>query len=126
MKVLRWIVLAVGFAIGGLLIGYPYLNEAVYTHTANTVIQSFLEQVEAEQEAVSDNTTAPPSTIYPELLEAMLVYALDYLASCHSQCSSPAAYAIAVLYNAPDEAASYWDRKVANDLYSDRRQWSVA
>ena len=53
-------------------------------------------------------------------------YALDYLASCHSQCSSPAAYAIAVLYNAPDEAASYWDRKVANDLYSDRRQWSVA
>ena len=53
-------------------------------------------------------------------------YALEYLANCQGQCSSPAAYAIAVLYNAPDEAVSYWDRKIANDLYSNRRQWSVA
>ena len=92
MKVLRWIVLAVGFALGGLLIGYPYLHEAVYTHTANTVIQSFLEQVEAEQEAVSDNTTAPPSTIYPELLEAMLVYNQTLIENGQSSLSSPAAY----------------------------------
>ena len=53
-------------------------------------------------------------------------YALYYLENCPSPCSSPAAYAIAVLYNAPDEAQSYWDRKVANDLYSSKRQRVVA
>ena len=91
MKALRWFVLAVGFAIGGLLIGYPYLNEAVYTHTANTVIQSFREQVEAEQETAVIGTDLP-GVIYPELLQAMLDYNQSLIDNGQASLSSPAAY----------------------------------
>ena len=52
-------------------------------------------------------------------------YALDYLNTCPKQCGSPAAYAIAVLYNAPEEAADYWLRKVEADMNGGRR-WGVA
>ena len=34
MRKLRFLLLLTGFAIGGLLIGYPYLNETAYTVTA--------------------------------------------------------------------------------------------
>ena len=44
-------------------------------------------------------------------------YALEYLNSPDCRCSSTAAYSIAVLYNAPDEAVAYWDGRVAQDLY---------
>ena len=44
-------------------------------------------------------------------------YALEYLNSPDCHCSSAAAYSIAVLYNAPDEAIAYWDRRVTQDLY---------
>ena len=52
-------------------------------------------------------------------------YALDYLNTCPKQCGSPGAYAIAVLYNAPEEAADYWLRKVEADMNGGRR-WGVA
>ena len=53
-------------------------------------------------------------------------YALDYLSSSPCQYSSFAAYAIAVLYNAPEEAEHYWDRKIERDLYSGSHRRVVA
>ena len=53
-------------------------------------------------------------------------YALDYLSSSPCQYSSFAAYAIAVLYNAPEEAEHYWDRKIERDLYSGSSRRVVA
>lgn len=94
MRKLRFLLLLTGFAIGGLLIGYPYLNETAYTMTANTAIQSFHEQVEAEQNAIGaepDMDGAAP-VIYPELLKAMRDYNLSLIESGQSDLSSPEAY----------------------------------
>lgn len=53
-------------------------------------------------------------------------YALDYLSSSPCQYSSFASYAIAVLYNAPEEAEHYWDRKIEQDLCSGSHRQVVA
>lgn len=53
-------------------------------------------------------------------------YAVDYLYNGVYRCSSFAAYALTVLYNAPDEAAQYWANKVRCDDYYDRRYGGAA
>ena len=73
MRVLHWVVLVAGIAVGLWLIGSPYYNDVIYAHEAETVICEFREQVEAERKAVSVETE-PPVTIYPELLRAMQDY----------------------------------------------------
>lgn len=53
-------------------------------------------------------------------------YAVDYLYNGAYQCSSFAAYAVTVLFNAPDEAEQYWMNKVRYDDYYDRRYGGAA
>lgn len=51
-------------------------------------------------------------------------YALEYLCQGAYQCTNFAAYALSVLYNAPEQADLYWENRVRRDEYYSRRYGS--